>query len=110
MANITVGCKLPHGLVITVGGKSVTLAGANSSHIIGGYGMTQVDKDLFEAWKKEFASYAPLKNGLIFEQASRSSAESEAKERSDIRSGFERLNPDAPFGNVKPEAYEGLAA
>lgn len=37
---VTVGCKLPNGLIIEVGGQSVELNGANASNIIGGHGIT----------------------------------------------------------------------
>ena len=40
---VTIGCKLATGLIIGIGGKQVTLNGANSSRIIGGYGLTRVD-------------------------------------------------------------------
>ena len=39
MATVIVGCKLPHGLHAELGGKVVTLAGSNSSSIIGGFGI-----------------------------------------------------------------------
>lgn len=107
MPNITVGCKLPHGLIIKTGGKAVTLNGANSARIVGGYGLTQVDKDFFEAWKKEFAQFPPLKHGLIFAQEKPASADSQAKEQADIRTGLEPIDPAKPAPGVRPEAYEG---
>jgi hypothetical protein len=107
MPNITVGCKLPHGLIIRTGGKSVTLAGANSSRIVGGYGLTQVDKDFFDAWKTEFAQFPPLKQGLIFAQDKVAAAESQAKEQAEIKSGLEPLDIKAPVPGVAAEAFEG---
>lgn len=107
MSNITVACKLPHGLVLTVGGKSVTLAGSNSSRIIGGYGLTSVDKDFFDAWSKEFASFVPLKNGLIFAQDSGAKAEGQAREQADLKSGLEPLDIEKPAKGVYAEAFEG---
>lgn len=110
MATVSVGCKLPHGLIIKTGGKSVALAGANSSAIIGGYGLTEVDKDFYDAWRKEFATFAPLKNELIFVQESRAKAEGRAKEQAEVKSGLEPLDPAKPAAGVKPEAYEGKPA
>lgn len=110
MPNITVACKLPHGLVIKAGSKSATLAGANSSRIIGGYGLTAVDKDLFEAWSREFAQFPPLKNGLIFAHDSASKAEGKAAEQADVKTGLEPLSLDAPALGVKAEAFEGKSA
>lgn len=110
MPNVIVGCKLPHGLIIKTGGKSATLKGANSSRIVGGYGFTPVDKDFFEAWKAEYASFEPLKSGLIFEQANERSAVSQATEQQEIKSGLEPLDLDKPAAGVKPESYEGKPA
>lgn len=107
MAQVTVACKLPHGLIIKTGSKSVTLNGANSSRIIGGYGLTPVDKDFFEAWKAEYASFSPLKDGLIFEQANEKSAASQAAEQEEIKTGLEPLDLDKPAAGVVAEAYEG---
>lgn len=106
MANITVACKLPHGIVLKVGGKSVTLNGANSSRIIGGYGLTSVDKDFYDAWKAEYASYAPLKNGLIFAQDSANKAEGQATEQAGIKSGLEPLKQEAVAAGVKPTSKD----
>lgn len=107
MASVTVGCKLPHGLIIKTGGKSITLNGANSSKIVGGYGLTQVDKDFFDAWKTEFAQFAPLKNHLIFVQEKPANAEAQAKEQTEVKTGLEPLDPAKPGQGVNAEAYEG---
>jgi hypothetical protein len=104
MSNITVACKLPNGLILKVGNTAVTLNGANSSRIVGGYGLTTVDKDFYEAWAEKFASFQPLQNDLIFVQDTANKAEAQAKEQSDVRSGLEPLNPDTPVPGVKPAA------
>lgn len=101
MPNITVGCKLPPGIILKTKTKSVTLNGSNSSVIVGGYGLTQVDKGFYEEWKKEYANYSLLKNGLIFDQADKASAESYASEHAGLRSGLERLDPKVNHGSVQ---------
>lgn len=93
MAQVTVGCKLPNGLHLDVEGKRTTLNGANSSRIVGGYGLSEVDKDFWEAWSKAYADSPLVKNGLVFAQGSANSAEAKAREQAEIRSGFERLEP-----------------
>lgn len=110
MPNITVGCKLPHGLIIRTGGKSVTLAGANSSRIVGGYGLTQVDKALWDAWTTEFAQFPPLKHGLIFAQEKAAAAESQAKEQAEVTTGLEPLDLSKPAPGVQAENFEGKPA
>jgi hypothetical protein len=93
---LTVGCKLPNGLHLDHGGKRVTLNGTNSTEIIGGHGLTMVDKEFFDAWYDAHREYPAVKQGLIFAHEKRSNAEGEAKEKVDNPSGFERLDPNKP--------------
>lgn len=113
---VTVGCKLPHGLIIsarTTGGEvvSVTLKGANAARIIGGYGITEnVPKDLWDAWLKKNHKHAAVLNGSVFIHDDLKGAESVAKERRDVSSGFEAIDPlkngmlRGPDGNTDEEA------
>ena len=106
MANLTVACKLPHGLFLTVGAKSVTIAGANSSRIIGGYGLTAVDKDFWDAWVAENHTLVLLKNGMVFVQDSGNKAEGQAKEQAELKSGFEPLDMNKPAAGITPVSKE----
>ena len=110
MASVTIGCKLPHGLFLTSGDKSVTIAGANSSRIIGGYGLTVVDKDFWDKWSAENHTLILLKNGMVFVQESASKAEGQAKEQAEIKSGFEPIDIEKSSLGVKAEAYQGKKA
>lgn len=108
MTTVTVGCKLPHGLIIEVEGKRVKLHGANTSRVVGGYGLTPgVDKDFFDAWLKLSATSVVVKRGLIFAQDNPGKAEGQAKEQAEIRSGLEGLDPEKPAPGIKAEKYEG---
>jgi len=98
MATVVIGCKLPMGLHIGMGDKTAVLKGTNSSNVIGGYGLTEVDKELSDAWFKEYANYGPVVDGLIFVQANESSAKSAAKERARVVSGMEPLDPSKQPG------------
>lgn len=94
MAQVTVGCKLPNGIIIQHGGKRATIKGANAALLIGGHGITEgVDKELFDAWMKAYADYAPVKAGLIFAHDNAKSTAAEAKEKADNKSGFEQIDP-----------------
>ncbi len=97
-----VGCKLPGGLIINHMGKTHTLLGSNSTEIIGGYGLTVVDKELFDAWHDAHRDYQPVKQGLIFAHEKPDSAKSIAKERTKVKSGFEGLDPNAPAPGLAP--------
>lgn len=103
MAQVMVGCKLPNGLHLDYMGKRVTLNGSNSSEVIGGHGLTMVDKEFFEGWLKERQDYAPVKAGLIFAHDKESNARAEAKEKASNKSGFEGIDPDKPGHGVKKD-------
>lgn len=115
---VTVGCKLPHGLIISAKNTegeivSVTLKGANDARIIGGYGITEfVPKDLWDAWIRKNAKFAAVLNGSVFIHNDLKSAESVAKERRDVMSGFEAVDPlkngmlKGPTGELDEEAVK----
>lgn len=99
---VTVGCKLPNGLVVDIDGYTVTLNGANASNIVGGYGLTEnVNKDAFDKWLKAHADQPYVKNELVFAQAKTNSAESKAKENADVKSGLEGLPQDKPAPGIE---------
>jgi len=102
---VTVGCKLPNGLLIDVDGKVVHLLGANSSNVIGGYGLTEnVDKEYFEKWLKQHAKQPYVKGEMVFAQAKTNSAQSKASENASVKTGLEGLPQDKPVeGVVKDE-------
>lgn len=99
---VTVGCKLPHGLHLDAGGKRATLNGVNSSGIIGGYGLTQVDRGLWEAWLADHRRDEMVTNGLVFAQDKEAKARDQAQEQSDVRSGMEPVDPLRPNPKVTP--------
>ncbi|WP_048996416.1 hypothetical protein [Burkholderia multivorans] len=107
MPFVTVGCKLPNGLHIEVNGKRVTLNGSNSSNVIGGHGLTQVDAEFFAKWLEDHKDYAPVKAGLIFAHEKSVNAEAEAKEKANNKSGLEGIDPENPGASIAPENYEG---
>lgn len=106
---VTIGCKLPCGLVMTLGGKSVELRGARDSRILNGYGLTEnVDAEFWEAWKKAHAKLPYVKNELVFAYADTRSAQDMAQERQNERTGLEGLDPDKPGKDLEkvPESDE----
>ncbi|ELY4860545.1 hypothetical protein SM110_004303 [Cronobacter sakazakii] len=99
---IVVGCKLPNGLVVEQDGYTVTLNGANSSNVVGGYGLTEgVDKDAFEKWMEVHKNQPYVKNELVFAQAKANSAQSKATENASIKSGLEGLPQDKPAPGIE---------
>lgn len=101
---IIVGCKLPHGLEIQLGGKTVLLNGNNSTDIVGGYGLTyDVDKAAFDQWLLDYKDFPAVQQGLIFAQTTDQKAKSQAKEQAAVKTGLEGLNPDAPAPGIQPD-------
>jgi len=100
MATVVVGCKLPNGLIMSLGDKTVNLNGANSALVIGGHGITNdVDKSLFDAWLALHADKDFVKNDLVFAHEARKNAEAQAKDQATLESGLEPLLPkDMPKG------------
>ena len=101
---VTVGCKLPHGLHLDIGGKRVTLKGTNASNVIGGHGITEnVDKAFFDKWMSQNKESAAVKNGLIFAHEAAQNTKAEAKEKKDNKNGFEGLDPAKPGPGIQPD-------
>ena len=94
---VTVGCKLPNGLILRLTDAAdesrVTLAGANSSRVIGGYGMTEIDADFWAEWSKRHVEFEAFKNGVIFGVPKASDAAKEAASNEDVKTGLEPLDP-----------------
>ncbi|WP_041867495.1 hypothetical protein [Sodalis glossinidius] len=100
--HVTVGCKLPNGLVFEVEGLTVTLNGnrQEAGHVTGGYGLTQVDKVFFDAWLAIHAQQPYIKNGVVFAQSIQNSARSQAREQAGTVSELEPLSQENPLPGI----------
>ncbi|EKN4095946.1 hypothetical protein AB1E84_002405 [Yersinia enterocolitica] len=99
---LTVGCKLPNGLVLEQDGYQVELNGSNSSLVFGGYGLTEgVNKDAFDKWLSVHKDQPYVKNDLIFAQAKTNSAQAKASENAKVKSGLEGLPQDKPMPGIE---------
>jgi hypothetical protein len=95
---VTVGCKLPNGIVIQIGEKKVKLNGFNQNMIqVGdGFGLTEgVDKEFFDAWCEKHKAFAVVKNGMVFAQKNTTEAAAQGKDLKEKKSGLEQLKPDS---------------
>jgi len=78
---LTIGCKLPNGIILEVNNQQVTLNGLNKTTIIGAtYASTSVDEEFWKAWKAQNATFSALKNGAIFEASNAGEAVAIAKD------------------------------
>lgn len=104
MAQITVGCKLPHGIHMDVDGRRVTLNGSNSASIVDTdgvkTGLTTVDKDFYEHWISIHKDAPYIKGGLIFANENPGKVKGEAAEKKKIKTGFEGLDGDKPAKDI----------
>lgn len=100
--NVTVGCKLPTGVILELGNKSVQINGANSAHVIGGHGITRnVDAEFFNAWMAAHADRDMVKNGFIFAHNKTADTEEQAVEYEENNTGLEAITPDATENGVQ---------
>lgn len=102
-----VGCKTALGLNVGhLHGESrpvVIFHGANHKNAVVGVGRTYgVDKDAFEAWMKKNYWLPAVKNGLIFGYESDDYVREEAKDKRDLKHGFEPVDPRKPGKGIKP--------
>jgi hypothetical protein len=116
--HVSVGCKLPNGLILDLKTNSgdaqrVTLKGANAARIIGGYGITEnVPAAFMDQWLKKNQRHPAVVNGSIFLHNDTESAEAIAKERRDIATGLDAIDPlklgmlKGPDGKADPEALK----
>lgn len=93
---ILIGCKLPNGLIIEhpVSGKKAEINGLNKAVIIGAtHVTTEIDADVWDAWKAQNATFPALKNGSIFEAANAKEAAAIVKDTD--KTGLEPLPQNA---------------
>lgn len=120
MANVTVGCKLPHGLQLKLPNKDgsetvVVLKGANSGTIIGldgrvirgTCGYTPVDEAFITEWLKVYKDYVPVKQKLIFIQRNLGEAKAQAADQADQKTGFEPMDQNKLVNGITPADKPG---
>ena len=114
-ATVTVGCKLPHGLILDLAEpgqpeRRVVIAGKNRARIIGGYGLTPgVPKDFWDEWLAKHQALSFVKQGLVFAHKTEASAVAEAKEKSELRTGFEEIDRNALPSKIETAEFANKA-
>ncbi len=96
------------GKTIVINGCALDRGGPSDKQFAGGFALTYgVEKDFWDAWVAQHQGFAPLEKGEIFAYASSGKTIGEAKEKADLKTGGEPLDPDnwpAEFSRVKPGA------
>ena len=104
MPTITIGCRLPSGLILDLGivnATSVELAGQRQAQarspiiLLSGedYGTTEVDASFWDAFKLRVGpDFEPIKSGAIFEAKNEKDAKAIAKDLEGESTGHEPLS------------------
>lgn len=65
--NVTIVCKLPHGIIMQVGEKTLQINGCNGAEDNNNLGLTtRVAADFWQAWLVNNKDHDIVKNGLIY--------------------------------------------
>jgi hypothetical protein len=121
---VTVACKIPNGLLlqleervkslepspsggrevevgrkvgepVKINGCAIPMTGQPPAHqITGGYGLTVVKKDFWDAWFKQNKDLDMVREGLLFAHEKRETVEAKARDQKTVRSNMEPLDPD----------------
>lgn len=85
--------KLPNNRSVIIAGNATHLRGQKAPVLpVGGFGMTTISTDDWQYIKKTYSTMQIFKSGLIFASSDTASAESQAKEHDEIKSGFEPID------------------
>ncbi|AGQ31609.1 hypothetical protein M495_14370 [Serratia liquefaciens ATCC 27592] len=100
-----IGCKLPNGLSFTHNGMKIVLAGANSSALVNGFGLTKnVPADAWESFALVHKDSKFIRNGVVFAVSDEISAQDASLERSAVKTGLEQASPKS--AGVEPDKEE----
>lgn len=104
----TIICRLPNGLVATVGKQTVEFAGAKTSELRaihgaipeGAVGLTEVSDEFADAFFKEFAEAAFIKNGAVTRAANAAGAKAKARSEGVVKTGLEGMDANKPMPGI----------
>jgi hypothetical protein len=97
---VTVACKLPQGLNISVPDTDIKLKlhGTHSPYAVAGHGLTEVKADVWDAVEAHYKDVPGAKwlGSSVFVSSKREDAVDEATEKADENYGFDPIDPTAP--------------
>ena len=93
MAKVTIGCKLPNGVILEVNDVRVTLNGVNKSNIIGAtHCTTEVEESFWGAWLADHKTLVAVTSGAIFVAKNANEAAAIVKDNP-TKTGLEGASP-----------------
>lgn len=99
--HVVVCLKHPQGIKFKLNNNRSVVINGNAAHLKGkttgvlpdgGFGITTILREDWEAIKKAYGTMSIFKNGLIFANADTASANAQAKEYDEVKSGFEPVD------------------
>ena len=103
---VLVGCKLPSGIVLDGATRKIELNGLNTTMISGGVGLTHVDAVEWMYIQEVYKSHAAFASNAVFNYKDSDSVADVvemAADLSEVKTGFEGLDPNAPANGIKPD-------
>jgi len=102
MGTVLVANKMPYGIHLDVEKRErVTILGTAMPHGVqretalpGGYMLTPVDEEHWNAWAEANKELSLIKTGMIFAEGRRDAARGRAVEQADFVTGVERIDPE----------------
>jgi hypothetical protein len=84
----------PRGKAVRLNGSNSLLTGKRIAGVSGGFGITEVDEEFWNAWYERNKDMDFIKSGAVFMHKSASGAAAISKERAGVVTGLEPINPD----------------
>ena len=86
---------MPDGRIVSIAGSNAGLRGQMTGVLpIGEFGLTEIAEQDWLYIQKTWGEWKLFKNGLIFAQSKQADAKAEAKEKAELRNGFEPIDPE----------------
>ena len=97
------------GRTVVINGCAIDRGGPTDKLLVGGFALTHgVDKGFWDAWLAQHKDFPPVVNGEIFAYEREASTKGEAKEKADLRTGGEPLDPSNWPAEFKAKVKEGV--
>jgi len=84
----------PRETTYRLNGNSVAQNRAPGCEIVGGFALTHgIPKDFWDLWLEQHKDWPAVKNGFIFAYEKPDATRGESREKKNLKTGLERLNP-----------------
>lgn len=96
MNMITIGSRLPTGLLLQLEKETHEIKGLNSAVLIGAeYVTTEIPRAFWDAWSLAYMEYPPLKNMSIFPIEKKADEKAIAADAVQLETGLEQIDQES---------------